>query len=273
MSKIIWSDQKIIERINQGYGQGTGVDYKPWINVVNGPTGSFRERPKGWKSNRQHHLLSELEYDTFLIFEWADNVIDIREQYPLSRVDTERIAEKLGIAHPKYNTNSTKNGEKVSIVMTTDLLLTVKTAEGAKEVAISVKPASKLDERRIIEKLELEKSYWTERNIEWGIVTEKDIDKVFSANMNDIHNRKKPLPQFEKEYFINLSKKLVNVLGQNLDISAQENFDSFDSHYGLLEGTAISMFKYCVANKMIGINMFERIRFNKTIRDLMISVS
>lgn len=271
MTRIKWSDEKIEERIKKGFGSGIGLDYKPWINVVNGPTGSFRDRPKGWKTGRTTQLLSHLEYHTFLVFEWVDSVVDIREQYPLERNKTQEIAEKLGIWHPRYPEGETKDGEEVLTVMTTDLLLTIRTFDNKEEnLAISVKPAVKLEEKRTLEKLQIEKSYWEEKGIEWRIVTEKDINKNFTENMKDIHYRKEPLPQFDEEYFQRLSIKLGDGLKDSLDDNVLSYFDNFDKKYNLEEGMAISLFKYCLANKRVKIDMLNRIRFNKKIKELLI---
>ncbi|MGM9979358.1 MAG: TnsA endonuclease N-terminal domain-containing protein [Clostridium sp.] len=271
MSKIKWSDKKIEERIKKGFGTGTGYEYKPWINVVNGPNGSFRDRPNGWKTGRTTQLLSHLEYNTFLGFEWSDTVVDIREQYPLQRNVTIEIAERLGILHPTYPKGETKDGEEVFIVMTTDLLLTIKTNDSEEAyLAVCVKPAAKLDEERTLAKLQIEKTYWEEKGIEWRIITDKDLNKDFIENMKKIHSLINPLPQFDEGYFNSLSIKLVNGLTCSLDDTFLDYFDEFDEKYNLEEGLAISLFWYCLANKMFNIDMFRPIRFNKKIKELLI---
>ncbi|WP_311080106.1 TnsA endonuclease N-terminal domain-containing protein [Paenibacillus polymyxa] len=60
--------------------------------------------------------------------EWSEQVIDIREQFPLIPLDkTLYIAQKLGIKH------STDPKNKLPIIMTTDMLLTVKQEENIRE--------------------------------------------------------------------------------------------------------------------------------------------
>lgn len=48
---------------------------------------------------REHHLLSDLEFNYLCFCDWADNVDDIREQFPLDRDVTLQFAEELGIKH------------------------------------------------------------------------------------------------------------------------------------------------------------------------------
>lgn len=74
----------------------------------------------GWKTSREHHLLSDLEHNYNCFCDWADNVLDIREQFPLERELTLKIAEELSIAHPIDKKTNT------AIVMTTNCFLTIR---------------------------------------------------------------------------------------------------------------------------------------------------
>jgi len=69
----------------------------------------------GWKTSREHHLLSDLEFNYLCFCDWAENVIDIREQFPLDRENTLKIAEDIGIHHP------VDPKTKVPVVMTIEL--------------------------------------------------------------------------------------------------------------------------------------------------------
>jgi hypothetical protein len=61
--------------------------------------------------------LSDIEWRLFLHLDWCDEVSDIREQFPLDRAITRRIAEELGIRHPTNRTT------KTPLVMTTNFLV------------------------------------------------------------------------------------------------------------------------------------------------------
>lgn len=69
--------------IKEGRGQGHGSDYKPWINIQDVPSLGRVSRIKGIKTNRQHEFLSDLERNFFYLLEYSNNVVDIREQFPL----------------------------------------------------------------------------------------------------------------------------------------------------------------------------------------------
>lgn len=125
------TDTKIDRFIKEGRGQGTGSDYLPWLRVQDVPS-TGRSTRVGWTTGRQHTFLSDLERDYFYALDFADEVTDIGEQYPLLPLDeTKLIAEKLGVEHPK----DPKTG--VNIVMTTDFVITYKDKEFARTVKLS----------------------------------------------------------------------------------------------------------------------------------------
>lgn len=58
-------------------------EYVPFLTVRSVPTKGKANRIMGRKTGREHHFLSKLELATFYNFDWSDEVIDIKEQYPL----------------------------------------------------------------------------------------------------------------------------------------------------------------------------------------------
>jgi hypothetical protein len=182
------AERRRIQRwIKKGKGQGRGRDYQPWLRVRDVSSSGLSSRIKGWTSERIHHLLSEIETNYFYCLEWADRVIEVREQFPLLPLDeTLAIAKECGIEHPSYRPLHGKT--KVPIVMTTDFLITTKDGLTSPNHARTVKPASELADGRVIEKLELERRYWQRRYVDWGIVTERDIPKTPAKNIHWIHN-------------------------------------------------------------------------------------
>lgn len=101
--------------IKEGRGSGVGIDYKPWLKIQDVSSLGRSTRLKGIKTNRQHEFLSDLERNYFYLTEYSDEVIDIREQFPLLPLEeTIVIADELGIKHP----TDLKTGKP--IVMTTD---------------------------------------------------------------------------------------------------------------------------------------------------------
>lgn len=87
----------INESLREGRGTGSGAQYKPWIKIQDVPSLGRATRIRGKKTGRQHEFLSDLETNYFYILEFSDEVVDIREQYPLlSLEDTILIAKEIG---------------------------------------------------------------------------------------------------------------------------------------------------------------------------------
>jgi len=161
-------NQSIYEKyIREGRGQGEGEKYKPWIRVQDFGSCGTVSRIYSRKTGRIHHLLSKNEKYYFYLLEWSNNIVDIREQFPLSDIKSAiHIAESAGIAYPT---------DKISgfpYVMTCDFMLT--TQKGLK--ARTVKQVSELSNPRVLEKLEIERRYWDKHGIDWKLVTEHEID-------------------------------------------------------------------------------------------------
>jgi hypothetical protein len=72
--------------------------------------------------------------------------------------------------------------------MTTDFLLTVNKGKETFEVARTIKMKDKLMDERVLEKFEIEREYWDRKGIQWGIVTEDEIDKIMARNISYIHD-------------------------------------------------------------------------------------
>lgn len=157
--------------ISNGLGSGAGASYKPWLRVQDVPSIGHSRKVQGVKVDRIHHLLSNLENAAFLAFEFSEDVVDIREQFPLlPRTNAQSIANTLGIRYPSYFKTS------LPIVMTTDFLLTVREADGSyKQVACAVKYTKDLEDLRTVDKLQIEKEFWNSQGVEWSIVSEEQF--------------------------------------------------------------------------------------------------
>ena len=173
-SRRVWNRSVFSRYLKEGRGQGVGADYRPWIQVQDFPSLGMVSRVSGTTTGRIHHLMSNLELSLFYLLDWSDDVLDIREQYPL--IDLTRaveIAESVQIKYP-YDT---KCG--FPYVLTSDFY--IETMKGAK--VLSVKSSSELGKLRVREKLEIERRYWNERGVEWSIVTENEINLTKASNI------------------------------------------------------------------------------------------
>jgi len=161
-------NQGVYERyLSEGRGCGEGKEYKPWIRIQDFASQGVVSRIYSRKTGRIHHLLSNNELHYFYLLEWSEKIIDIREQFPLTDVETAMgIAASAGIVYPTDRTSG------FPYVMTCDFMLT--TEDGLK--ARTIKQVSELLNPRVIQKLEVERRYWDKKGIDWKIVTDNDID-------------------------------------------------------------------------------------------------
>jgi len=170
--------------IAQGYGQGEGVTYKPWLRVQDVPSNGRSRKVLGIKTGRQHHLLSDLEFGYLLVLEFSEQVIDIREAFPIFPTEHAReISVQLGIQYPRFP------GTNLLYVMSTDFLVTLQASDGSRRLAARTVKYERAfqqsnDLKRTVEKLELEKAIHSAQGIEdWKLVTETTIGSTLMANL------------------------------------------------------------------------------------------
>jgi hypothetical protein len=240
--------------LNEGRGQGIGIDYKPWLTIQDVPSRGRCQRLRGNKIPRQHELLSDQESNYFYIVEFADSITDIREQFPLLPIEqTLAIAEKLNIEHPR----DPKTGEYV--VMTTDFLLTISSDGANKLAARTIKSVDELDNKRQIEKFEIERRYWEIKDIDWRIVSEKEIDITAASNINSVRAF---FSLEDKLGFENLTSSQISSLKDAFKeelhgdaVSVRCLAEEFDKRMMLEPGTSIALFKHLVITKRIRIDI------------------
>ena len=172
-----------------GRGLGTFENYLPWHRVGRSdPSSIGRSHLQIW-NNRQREFLSDGEWVVFMFSAMLQNLVDIREQFPLQYEvgdhetnvykvccqklfpGTRQISEMLGFKHPRVH----GDGRTAPWVMTTDLLLTLFRADGSYFLlAIAHKTMDAHEKKRTQELLEIEKTYWEARGVEWLLITRND---------------------------------------------------------------------------------------------------
>ena len=163
-------------KIKEKRGTGEGADYKPWILVSEARSIGTSTIAIDYKHGRQIHLLSRGEKYYYYLYRWRDDVVDIREQFPLDIEITQKIADKHRIMHPK-----SKDG---LVHMTTDLLVTY--VDGSQE-ALSIKSSrEELNNPRVAEKLFIEKKYWLLKGVPYSICYTEDVNIEEVRNIIDV---------------------------------------------------------------------------------------
>lgn len=171
--------EAIQKRWKAGHGQGEREGYKPWLTIQSVPSQGQVNRPLGWKTGRVHHLMSLNELHYFYLLEWSSLVTDIREQFPLwPAEETEEIARSLNIRHPSPPGGGT-------MVMSSDFRITLSSGQ---DVVRTMKEGSALNDDRTIEKLDIEREYWSRRGVNWGVVVAEDLPMPLVQNVKWLHS-------------------------------------------------------------------------------------
>ncbi len=247
-------DATIKRRLEEGRGTGRGVDYKPWLRVQDVPSQGLASRVPGVTTGREHHLLSNLEYDCFLVLDWEESIDDIREQYPLLPLEeTLALAEEIGIRHPACP------GSDDPVVCTTDFLITIRRKNGVVDEAIAVKPSEKLASMRALEKLELERRYWENRRIAWHIVTEREIPVTLVENLKWLkpYQNLQSLSPLTAEDVTRIRACLEHCLSGKEVLAAVSQ--KADDRLGLAPGISLSVARYLLASRLWKTNLSEQL--------------
>ncbi|MCW8885089.1 MAG: TnsA endonuclease N-terminal domain-containing protein [Motiliproteus sp.] len=237
-------------------GQGVGKHYLPFIFVHELSSKGESIRVKSATVGRVHHLLSGIEFAAFLIFDWCDRVIDIREQFPIPIEDTLIICQQLGIKHPQVR------GE-LSVV-TTDMLVDFK---NQKSLAVAVKPSDRLGDKRTIEKLQIEKSYWESKGCSWKLFTDQEVGRQCKENLQWLR------PYFDQDMAEAQqctpadSQELIQRLAIFKDGPLTKLCATLDDQYELTPGYHVGVLRYAIANRHIKIPL-EKVFHSLSLSDI-----
>lgn len=252
-----WTEVKIAKYQKEKRGQGELTNYKPWLTTQDVPSEGRNHRFMGWKTNREHQFFSDLEFNYLCMVDWVSDVIDIREQYPLDRMVTLKISEELGIKHP----TDPKTG--TPIVMTTDFLLTFREDNHLVYKARTIKPSTKLNEENIIKKFEIERIYWENQGVNWGIVTEKEMSSPIVKNLKYLRNSY----LLDDELNIDIFLDEWNYFNGEL----LKNLKDFEKKYNYEHGTGISIYRHLLARKTLLVDMNKDIDLSEDVNNIRIN--
>ena len=245
-----WNEAVYRRYLREGRGQGSGASYNPWITIHDFPSLGMASRVSGQTTGRIYHLMSNLESNLFYILDWADEVTDIREQFPLSDLNRAiEIAEKALIRYP-YDAVS-----GFPYVLTSDFY--IETHQGA--MAIAVKPSSELSKPRVREKLEIERRYWIEREVRWCVMTEREINMVKARNIEWLSQAKdllqlglgKELQSATEDFFMS------HYVSQSHNLKSL--FSQVEKRFGLTNGMGLNIYKYLIYHKNIEVDVEQPI--------------
>lgn len=243
--KHLLTSNSIAQHVAKGYGTGKGASYKPWLEIRHVSSSGKSTRVQGWHTKRMHSFLSDLEYNFFLLLEWDDDILDIQEQFPLfPQEEINEICDALAVRIPRLPKAT------VEMVRTTDFLVTSKIGKEA----WSIKPARQLENKRVLEKLDIERAYWERRGIPFSVITENEIETIPAKNIRWFHgNRTNDTPS-------DLLRKIRGVLESVIPTSILgEACREADELLGLTAGSSMSAVKHFIASKKWKVNIAKEI--------------
>lgn len=263
---MAWTKAKLDRYIKEGRGQGEGINYIPWIKIHEFSSKGRATRIHGLKTNRIHHLHSDNQLRAFLLFEWSDKVIDIRESYPLLDL-MEVVDKKDDLRLDRFVDKET--GEPY--ILTTNFLVTMQNEDGDIEYfARAIKNYSELNKKSTIEKFEIERRYWLAKGVNWKVVTNKEINRQFCKNIEWVREtliqEGNGVSEIEK-----LSEELVFFFRNSQQIRIKDLLKQFEDINELDIGVGLYLFRYLIGKKLIQIDMRNKIDINKKVEDLIVS--
>lgn len=234
--RIKWTEKKIAEMVKSGCGRGVGAEYVPWIHVRDFSSRGTSRRAPSQKTGRKHQLLSDVEFDLFLLLEWSREFSDVREQYPLDRDLTQDVARTLGIKHPCYpNTH-------VPAVMTVDFLCTRATTGEDEFVAFNAKRKEEAEDEDSLVKLEIQRASLELLGIPHHLVYHNDLPAQKVRNVEKIRDSMVKEGEVEPRpgYWASMSIWMSQMFsGAKSDLTLVEFCSQFDSANGAHPGTGL----------------------------------
>lgn len=215
--------------------------YAPHIHTYQSHSRGVRSRILGRKSKRVHHVLSNLEAAYFLCLDLSPRVSDIQEQKALDVEKTLNCAKRLEIKHP-YN-----NKRSEPWVLSTDFYFYLE-ADGQqkKRVARSIKHVGDFSDGRTQDLAKIEQLYWQDRKIDWGVVTELDVDRnaVRNAEWLGINGWNDESPPIDSKRLLKIEEALRSKLPASEDLGSA--CVSVDRATNSKKGTALGCIRYFV---------------------------
>lgn len=251
---IKWTEDKIRSMQAQGRGKGKGPTYIPWVQVSDFSSHGNSRRVFSHKTGRVHHLLSDVEWHLFLLLEFASDVTDIREQYPLGRDDSLSIAAQLGIKHPTYA------GTTIPEVMTADFFVTRQRNNAPALEAFNCKRTEEAEDARSLEKLEIQRSYFNGCDIPHHLVFHSMLPKTKVKNIEWIRSAQlqqdeiEPYDGYFQEHCQRFSFELAS---HTRSYSLSDYCEQYDTRCGAMPGTGLRIARMLLQNGHIVTDLNE----------------
>ncbi|MDF1511265.1 TnsA endonuclease N-terminal domain-containing protein [Robertmurraya sp. DFI.2.37] len=263
-----WKDSTIKRFLKEGRGSGEGSEYKSWLQVQDINSQGRSTRTYSYKSQRVIHLLSDLQLYYWYLLEFDDMVLDVREQFPLLDFHEMNIPVDQELEKKLFSTKT--NVPHVFIV--SFMVTRIDQNGNSFYEARAIKSSTELTKKATIERLEMQRRYFEKKQIDFGVVTEMNINKQLARNIGwvltayDIQD----YPDLVRN-FLYLKEDLLHYLS-NHTATFQMVFQRIEKDYQLDEGLGLILFKHLVATKQIKFDLNRKIDMSRNVEEYRIEL-
>jgi hypothetical protein len=258
-----WKDSTIKRFLKEGRGSGEGSEYKSWLQVQDINSQGRSTRTYSYKSQRVIHLLSDLQLYYWYLLEFDDMVLDVREQFPLLDFHEMNIPVDQELEKKLFNTKT--NVPHVFIVS----FMVTRIDQNGNSIyeARAIKSSTELAKKATIDRLELQRRYFEKKQIDFGVVTERNINKQLARNIGWV------LTAYDiQDYpdlvgnFLYLKEDLLYYLSDHSS-TFQTVFQRIEKDYQLDEGSGLILFKHLIATKQIKLDLNQKIDVSRKVEE------
>lgn len=245
----LYSEPEIQKKLRNGCGSGMGSLYRPWLTVQEFTSSGRSHRTMSNKSSRILHLFSDLEFTYSCLLDWSSSVSELRERYPLLRDDVKDISDELNIPVIAH--------KGIQQVRFSDFLVS-DDAHPLGQYAIDVRYSADLSSNRALEAIELQRRYWSSKNIGFYVATERNLPKTVLDNVEWLLPAEKDpflIEDLYKQYSF-LKEQCLNYSNCYLVDLAKE----IDVRYCLRLGESLRTIRQLMAKRIITFDIRKPVR-------------
>lgn len=201
-------------KIKEGRGRITEAGYSAWRQAREAKSTGTSSMIYDPVVGRTVHTLSEAETKVFWALRYQPEVVEIYEQFPMERAETDAICRNLGI--PAYGH-----------ILSTDFLVEMK---GDRYAAISVKvnrrefePEKNRRYNQLIRRQAVEKIYWEKNyDIPFKIIFGDEVSDVLANNIENV------MKFWDPRFVTNTTGKLKYLIAHGvIDIPLDDDYIRF----------------------------------------------
>lgn len=214
------------------------------------------------KTQRIHHLLSDLQFGTFLLLEWEKKVIDIIENYRLVDVESVINGEILELYKKIKKINELN-------ILTCSFMITVINDQGKQEnIALFVKHERNINRNLTGMRMKILESYFQNKEIPFKLITENQICKTTCNNLlwikeaEMINNEQKVFCDEDLMFFFEYLNRV------NLSLSTSTILTEYERKAQIPKGYGIVLLRVLVAQRLIIMDLSKCFNRNKSFNSI-----